>query len=202
LSKYLLAAAVAAFTSISAVPANAAVVIGPTEGSLTTFVDTNTSTEWLRLDNFFNMTPNQMLTVATANGFTLATTTQVHGLLNTLPLGGTNWATYESIMGGAPNRDLIWGFYNDGSGDPYGWAYSFSGESSWSFADNMAPGGTVQNGGSGEADMNVWAFRAYAGGAVPEPGTWTMMLVGFGGIGLAMRRKKKAVALGTPPGIA
>ena len=27
--------------------------------------------------------------------------------------------------------------------------------------------------------------------AVPEPATWAMMLVGFGGIGLAMRRRRK-----------
>ena len=28
-------------------------------------------------------------------------------------------------------------------------------------------------------------------GAVPEPGTWAMMLFGFGGIGVAMRRRRK-----------
>jgi hypothetical protein len=28
-------------------------------------------------------------------------------------------------------------------------------------------------------------------GAVPEPGTWAMMLLGFGGIGVAMRRRRK-----------
>jgi hypothetical protein len=31
-------------------------------------------------------------------------------------------------------------------------------------------------------------------GAVPEPATWAMMLLGFGGIGIAMRRKQKAMA--------
>ena len=34
--------------------------------------------------------------------------------------------------------------------------------------------------------------------AVPEPATWAMMLIGFGGIGLAMRRKH---ALSTPVGL-
>jgi hypothetical protein len=29
--------------------------------------------------------------------------------------------------------------------------------------------------------------------AVPEPGTWALMLVGFGGIGLAMRRRRRPV---------
>jgi PEP-CTERM motif len=31
-----------------------------------------------------------------------------------------------------------------------------------------------------------------SGGAVPEPATWAMMLLGFGGIGMAMRRSRKA----------
>lgn len=33
------------------------------------------------------------------------------------------------------------------------------------------------------------------GGAVPEPATWAMMLFGFGGIGLAMRRRKSKTAV-------
>ena len=28
-------------------------------------------------------------------------------------------------------------------------------------------------------------------GSVPEPATWAMMLLGFGGIGMAMRRRRK-----------
>jgi hypothetical protein len=31
--------------------------------------------------------------------------------------------------------------------------------------------------------------------AVPEPGTWAMMLIGFGGIGYSMRRRRKTSAL-------
>ena len=31
------------------------------------------------------------------------------------------------------------------------------------------------------------------GGAVPEPGTWAMMLLGFGAVGFAMRRRKSAL---------
>jgi len=30
-------------------------------------------------------------------------------------------------------------------------------------------------------------------GAVPEPGTWALMLLGFGAVGLAMRRKRRPV---------
>ena len=31
----------------------------------------------------------------------------------------------------------------------------------------------------------------FTAGAVPEPGTWAMMLLGFGGIGMAMRRRRQ-----------
>lgn len=39
------------------------------------------------------------------------------------------------------------------------------------------------------------AFRTAATGAVPEPATWAMMLLGFGGIGYSMRRRRKAGAM-------
>ena len=32
-----------------------------------------------------------------------------------------------------------------------------------------------------------------ANGAVPEPATWAMMLVGFGGVGMAMRRRRRTM---------
>lgn len=35
--------------------------------------------------------------------------------------------------------------------------------------------------------------RLYSTGAVPEPGTWAMMLLGFGGMGVAMRRSRRRV---------
>jgi hypothetical protein len=34
-----------------------------------------------------------------------------------------------------------------------------------------------------------------SGGVVPEPGTWVMMLVGFGGLGLAAYRRRRKVAI-------
>jgi hypothetical protein len=34
-----------------------------------------------------------------------------------------------------------------------------------------------------------------APGSVPEPATWAMMLLGFGGIGMAMRRRRRSQAL-------
>ena len=42
----------------------------------------------------------------------------------------------------------------------------------------------VPNGGTGPG-----------GGAVPEPGTWAMMLLGFGGMGVAMRRRRSGTLM-------
>jgi hypothetical protein len=42
-------------------------------------------------------------------------------------------------------------------------------------------------------DFGHQAF-AYAGG-VPEPATWTMMILGFGGVGAVLRRRRQAPAL-------
>jgi hypothetical protein len=49
---------------------------------------------------------------------------------------------------------------------------------------------TSQNPGTCDATANSGAIREI-GGPVPEPATWAMMLVGFGGIGMAMRRSRR-----------
>ncbi len=42
---------------------------------------------------------------------------------------------------------------------------------------------------------NDWATQAFAYGiGVPEPATWTMMILGFGGMGAMLRRRRMAVA--------
>lgn len=40
--------------------------------------------------------------------------------------------------------------------------------------------------------QNAFEVDNFAINAVPEPGTWAMMLLGFAGIGLSMRRKRSA----------
>lgn len=54
------------------------------------------------------------------------------------------------------------------------------------FADNLALTNT--------AGTNQVNFASSVTGAVPEPGTWAMMLIGFGGVGGAMRRTRRRSA--------
>ena len=60
----------------------------------------------------------------------------------------------------------------------------------------VAPAGTTYTSatfsstGGGFADLKQLRVTL-AAGAVPEPATWGMMLLGFGGIGMAMRRRRR-----------
>jgi len=42
--------------------------------------------------------------------------------------------------------------------------------------------------------LKIGPIKATFNGAVPEPGTWMMMLLGFGAMGVAMRRDRKKLA--------
>ena len=61
-------------------------------------------------------------------------------------------------------------------------------------ADDLAPGlytvGLSENGAGPDPDFNI-IFATPVAGAVPEPSTWALMLLGFGAIGAAMRRNRK-----------
>ena len=48
---------------------------------------------------------------------------------------------------------------------------------------------TVSGGGTVSGNTSFYP------GGVPEPATWAMMLIGFGGIGMAMRRRRRGMAL-------
>jgi hypothetical protein len=79
-------------------------------------------------------------------------------------------------------------FTDNCTGDPFGdfcnWTavgVNFAGT-----AYSIDFGGTANQ----TAYDNITFGSATPGGAVPEPGTWAMMLMGFGAIGFAMRRRR------------
>jgi hypothetical protein len=70
---------------------------------------------------------------------------------------------------------------------------------------NFALGPNLSNGfqgtGSFNGRTNAWAFdilnvnSAAQVGAVPEPGTWALMLIGFGAVGASLRRRRRVSAV-------
>jgi hypothetical protein len=102
------------------------------------------------------------------------------------------------------NNSYSWGFANGGQT-----VYRFSCDTNDSSGE---PGGATRlcwHTGGGmlqggwRAGNNIWlnestAFErlvfTFNGSAVPEPSTWAMMLLGFAGIGVAVRRSRKRMA--------
>lgn len=184
-----------------AVPmAEANVVTSASVDGLTTFTDTDTGRVWLDLDNFFDQatgsstyTPNEMIATAEAAGFTVADTTAITQLLDSLPLTGDNWTTDATVMGGAlgigDTRQLIWGDYNAGS-DGLGWAYAFNGDTSWTYS--AGPGANLIAAGNGvpDQDLGLWAYLGGTKSSVPEPASGALLVVGLLGMAIGMRRRR------------
>jgi len=181
----------AALLGFASTTVNAQVVAGGTVGGLGTFVDVNTNRVWLRMDNFFDESADQMLATAQAQGFSFATQADVNQLLGGLPLDADQWVSYAEIMGSAPNRDLIWGAFEGSTAGMVGWGWSYSGDGGWSVWDDIDSSGNVPNGGGFAADLNLWAFQTGTP-SVPEPASWAMMVGGFGVVGGVLRARRKA----------
>lgn len=99
----------------------------------------------------------------------------------------------------------IFGFEGDGQNIYSGTSYGPTGyegpNTSFSVVDNnngtvnFTNGGVLGNGGTAwftlEEDLASVAGGVTVVSGVPEPSTWAMMLLGFAGIGTAMRTRKK-----------
>ena len=181
--RYVFASIIFAFSIASYAKGN--VIDHADVNGFKTFQDTNTGFVWLDMDNFFDsatgtssFTPNDMIAAATNAGFTFATKTNVEALLNTLPLTGGAWFSYAPIMGFGAPRELIWGGYDDeDSSNPFlGWAFAFSTDSAWGFADNILDPYLVAAGNPpGAQDLGLWAYVPAS--SVPEGGA-TILLLG------------------------
>lgn len=97
---------------------------------------------------------------------------------------GTTWLSVGLVTGSTRGIDID--------------AFGFGTTSAFRYVrliDVVNEGGTG-NGGSVGADIDAVgaiSTRRFTGG-VPEPSTWAMMLLGFGGLGAVLRRRREAYA--------
>lgn len=126
----------------------------------------------------------------------LGCTTQV------TPFSGpvTDTIGVEEFLGSAPISDTIIGRFGGRYGGFQGTIF-WDGENLFGrdflySEDNFISQPSKQWTGS----ASTFAVSVHPGspGPVPEPSTWAMMLLGFGGIGFAMRRRRRVTALRGP----
>lgn len=100
---------------------------------------------------------------------------------NSVRIGFTD-GTFQTLNGGAIKNDASFDSGNQTVADTNGRVFYR--------ASAGARISSVEFGSTG----NSFEFDNFAvGGAVPEPAIWGMMLVGFGGIGAAVRRRRTAI---------
>lgn len=93
---------------------------------------------------------------------------------------GEQWSVYGSNIAGSYSlANLLLSGTNENGGTLPGIATK-----TWKYYDFVS---TSMSGGKN------FLIASLSLSAVPEPSTWAMMLFGFGGIGLAMRRRKRAI---------
>lgn len=178
--------------------AQAAIINSPDVAGLSTFQDINTGRVWLDLDNFFDASATNsisgfdMIAAAQNAGFTFAIRSDVEELLASLSLTAGEWFSYAPIMGYGEPRKLIWGMYDDGDGNPYGWAYAYSFMEEWAFDSDATNANDIQNFGiSGSVDMGIWAYKTGSPNPVPEPSTALLLGIGLIGTALAGRKMRR-----------
>lgn len=122
-----------------------------------------------------NSADTQAITNALA-GFGIAYTGNLADYPGASSLGGAT--DLSSLFGALTGVQVIGIHYGGGSG---------GGESAFYQIDfGPAPGQPLML--NLPASSNAYLFGA--AGGVPEPATWAMMLLGFGGIGMTMRRRR------------
>ena len=123
---------------------------------------------------FIQLDVSDLLAIASGATFSMDSTTL-----------GEQWAVYGSNTDGAGLGVLV--NSSSGSGDEAN--HALGGWGSYDYYNFYSLGTNGQTFG------NVLLSGFAVTPNVPEPATWAMMLVGFGGIGFAMRRARKSVAL-------
>lgn len=132
------------------------------------------------VSNPFTETLTFMNTLAGFYGVTLTTTASAAGATNDVDITSA-FLTGGSIVGSVSLATL----FNNDVIESYGLSNLFLSSGTYTLTITGSRGTTGSFGG------NV----SFAAGAVPEPATWAMMLLGFGTVGFAMRRRRRPALL-------
>jgi hypothetical protein len=189
--KFLKATIVSVLAAISGF-SNAAIINSGDVAGYGTFTDDVSGYVWLDINAFFGsagniFTTGQMATLANDAGFSVATTSEVVDLFNSVTIPG-NFAYNEAVMGRSNDRFLIWGMHlSDGGGGLFDYSWIFDYSTSLQFMDRNDPASFKQR------EVGLWAYQTGASTSgstsVPEPSTLAIFALGI--IGLASRRFKK-----------
>jgi len=199
-SRVIISALAGIGLAVAAAPAQAAIVVCA-QGSSCVSDTTN-----VNLDAFTNA---GTVTGTVGIGGPQVTFTSTQGNLSTNPGAATVFTADGSLLTNL-TFTILSGFsaaeFNLENGDPSSFLVTLTDSGGDTFSETLsklngsnifnilAPAGTTYTSatftstGGGFADLKQ--LRVTLATAVPEPATWAMILLGFGGIGMAMRRRR------------
>jgi hypothetical protein len=208
-----------ALASISlAAPASAALVLDTTTFTLTADHNAGPNSATINFDSPVSGLTSALeltLTGGTGNAFTFSYNFTKSGAANLVGFGFDTNPNLTSVTGITGDLAFAANTIFPGSGNVEACFYSGNNCSAANGQDTAFSGAfTLNFSGSGPFTLNNFVDR-YASisalnnqsgegypyipgiptqhGAVPEPATWAMMLLGFGGIGMSMRRRPRAL---------
>ncbi|HLZ81971.1 MAG TPA: PEP-CTERM sorting domain-containing protein [Caulobacteraceae bacterium] len=136
---------------------------------------------------------------ATPNGGGVYTVTSISGMRNGLAITGlTTYAGDDNLVyTTAPNVDYPGLAYTDSNGNAFNVYYDTSLTDAYACGQvgycEIGPGAPGSS-GLGPPSDSIGPIASFTLTAVPEPGAWALMLIGFAGIGALTRGRIRAIA--------
>jgi hypothetical protein len=205
--KYLVTLAAASALAVTIVtPASAAIIVTPSPGAVqpaenvlanTSATGTTVTGNTNQTNTSVSITSNETITSTTSNGQSRFVAADGSGLdVGTILLtnGGTFTSAEFNLFNAAADTGSVVitvngvpQTFNIGNGQNF-FGFQATGSdtiTSISFNTN----------GSGVTDLRQVRLGGVTAAAVPEPGTWALMLLGFGAVGVSMRRRRRTTHL-------